>query len=420
MKFEEYNLGKRTLDAIDALGYKTLTPIQEEVLPLALSGKDVVGQSCTGSGKTATFSIPIAERIKVGEGLKVLVVVPTRELCLQITKDIRDMARNSGLKVLPVYGGQPIKVQLNKVGRADVIVATPGRLLDHLRRRSISLGQIEILILDEADRMLDMGFIDDIRKIIRATPRYRQTMLFGATIPGAIRQLSRKYMKNPEYVEISKEVDTPNIEEFFIQVPEGEKFQLLRHLLDTEVPQSAMIFCNTRRLTDTLAENLKHPGFGAMAIHGDMKQAKRERVIESFYKKEFTLLCATDVASRGLDISDVSHIINYEVPMDPKDYTHRIGRTARMGKKGKAVTLLSPSGYRDMRNLEKELGSVEFTEVAGFNPETYAPLNPRLRSKDGIRSNKRKGGWKYKKKGRQRFSAGNSGGKPHRRGRRQY
>ncbi len=396
MKFEEFNLDKRTLDAIDALGYKTPTPVQEEVLPLALSGKDVVGQSCTGSGKTATFSIPIAERIKAGDGLKVLVVSPTRELCLQITKNIGDMTRNRGLRVVPVYGGQPINVQLKEVSRADVIVATPGRLLDHLRRRSISLRQIEILVLDEADRMFDMGFIDDVREIIRATPRYRQTLLFGATIPGAIVQLARRYMKNPEYVEISKEVDNPEIEEFFIQVPEGEKFQLLRHILDIEVPQSAMIFCNTKKLTDTIAENLKYSGFDAMAIHGDMKQSKRERVIESFYQKEFKLLCATDVASRGLDISDVSHIINYDVPMDPENYTHRIGRTARIGKKGRAVTLLSPSGHRGMRNLEKMLGSVEFTKVAGFSPKRYAPLNPRLRSRDSIRPNEKRGGRRFR------------------------
>ncbi|MEE9594192.1 MAG: DEAD/DEAH box helicase, partial [Candidatus Hydrothermarchaeales archaeon] len=267
---------------------------------------------------------------------------------------------------------------------------------------------------------LDMGFIDDIRKIINATPRYRQTMVFGATIPKAILQLSRKYMNTPEYVEISQEVDKPNIEEFFIQVREDEKFQMLRHLLKTEAPQSAMIFCNTRKLTDTIAENLKYPGLGAMALHGDMKQAKRERVIKSFYQKEFNLLCATDVASRGLDISDVSHVINYDVPMDPEDYTHRIGRTARMGKKGRAVTLLSPSGHRDLRKLEKALGSIEFTEVRGFNPKTYAPLNPRLRSKDYIQQNKKNGDRRYKKNGRQRFSAGGNGGKPRRSGRRRY
>ncbi len=420
MKFEEFNLSKRTLDAIDALGYTTPTPIQEEVLPLALSGKDIVGHSCTGSGKTVAFSIPIAERVNAGNGIKVLVIAPTRELCLQITKDIRDISQNHRLKVVPVYGGQPINVQLKKIGRADVIVATPGRLLDHLRRRSINLRQVALLVLDEADRMLDMGFIDDIRKIINATPRYRQTMVFGATIPKAILQLSRKYMNSPEYVEISQEVDKPNIEEFFIQVREDEKFQMLRHLLDTEAPQSAMIFCNTRKLTDTIAENLKYPGLNAMAIHGDMKQAKRERVIESFYEKEFNLLCATDVASRGLDISDVSHVINYDVPMDPEDYTHRIGRTARMGKKGRAVTLLSPSGHRDLRKLEKALGSIEFTEVRGFNPKTYAPLNPRLRSKDYIQQNKKNGDRRYKKNGRQRFSAGGNGGKPRRSGRRRY
>jgi len=395
MRFEDFNLDKRLLDAIGALGYEAPTRIQEQVIPIALSGKDVVGQSCTGSGKTVAFSIPIAERVKAGDGLKALVVAPTRELCLQITKDIRAITRNHGLKVVPVYGGQPIKVQLNKVGRADVVVATPGRLLDHLGRRSISLRQIKILVLDEVDRMLNMGFIDDIRKIIGATPEDRQTMVFGATIPRPILQLSRSYMKDPEYVEIPKEVDSPDVDEVFIQVREEEKFQLLTYLLDTEAPRSAMIFCNTRRLTDTLAENLKGPGFNAMAIHGDMKQTKRERVIASFHQKKLNLLCATDVASRGLDISNVSHVINYEVPIDPEDYTHRIGRTARMGKNGRAVTLLSPSGHKDMRNLETALESVEFTKVEGFNPGMYTPLNPRLRGRDRIRPNKKKGGRRF-------------------------
>jgi ATP-dependent RNA helicase DeaD len=394
MKFSEFNLDRRTLDAIYALGFKEPTSIQEEVLPLALSGRDVVGQSCTGSGKTAAFSIPMIERIKVGGGsLKGLIVAPTRELCLQITKDIRALSRNNGLKVVPVYGGQSINIQLRHVGRADVIVATPGRLLDHLRRRSISLRQVEVLVLDEADRMLNMGFIDDIRKIINSTPTDRQTMLFSATIPPPIRQLSRQYMKAPEYVEISTELETPDIDEYFVQVGDKQKFQMLSFILATEEPQSVMIFCNTRRFTDIIAANLKKKvGYDAMGIHGDMKQSRRERVIKSFYRKEFKILCATDVASRGLDISDVSHVINYDVPIDPEDYTHRIGRTARMGKKGRAITLLSPSGHKDMRNLEKMLGPIEFADVEGFNPESYATLDPRLATKNRVpRPNRRRG-----------------------------
>jgi ATP-dependent RNA helicase DeaD len=392
MRFEEFSLRRETLEAIYALGYECPTPIQEKVLPIALSGRDVVGQSCTGSGKTAAFSIPIAEQIQRGTGLRVLILAPTRELCLQITRDLGDMTRNRGLKVVPVYGGQSIEVQLRKVGEADVIVATPGRLLDHLQRGTVRLDRIEILVLDEADRMLDIGFIDDIRRILRATPEERQTLLFSATIPGPILQLSRKYMKDPVHVAISTEVDRPDIEEVFILVEEAEKFQMLMYLLDTEVPSSAMIFSNTKRLTDTLAENLKAQAYDAQAIHGDMKQASRERVIQSFYQKKLTLLCATDVASRGLDISDVSHIINYDIPEDPEDYIHRIGRTARIGKKGKAITLLSPSGYQAMRNLEEIRGGVEFVEVRGFNPEAYAPMDPRLRSNGRIRSNKKKGG----------------------------
>ncbi len=400
MKFEEFPFDKKTLDAIGALGYETLTPIQEKVIPIALSGSDVVGQSCTGSGKTAAFSIPIAERMTAGKGLKVLVLAPTRELCIQITKDMKDMTKNRGMKVVPVYGGQSIDVQLKKVGRADIIIATPGRLLDHLRRGSISLKDIEILVIDEADRMLNMGFIDDIRKIIRATPEDRQTMLFSATIPRPILQLSRKYMRNPKCVEIPKEVDNPDIEEIFIQIREDEKFKMLMFLLDSEVPTSAIIFCNTKTLTDTLAENLKCQGYDAMAIHGDMRQAKRERVIKKFYQKKLTLLCATDVASRGLDISDVSHIINYDVPLDPENYVHRIGRTARIGKKGNAITLLSPSGHQAMRGLSVVRRHVEFTEVEGFNPEMYAPLDPKLHSKGGIRPNKKRG------RGRRKFSKG--------------
>lgn len=411
MKFEEFSVNRKTLDAIGALGYETPTPIQEKIIPIALSGNDVVGQSCTGSGKTAAFSIPIAERITEGNGLKVLVLAPTRELCIQIAKDVENMTRNRGLKVVPVYGGQFINIQLRKVGRADIIIATPGRLLDHIRRKSIALDSIELLVLDEADRMLDMGFIDDIRTIITATPKGRQTMLFSATIAKPILQLSKKYMKNPEYVEIPREVDNPNIDEVFIQISEDEKFQLLMFLLDTEAPQSAMIFCNTKILTDTLAENLNRQGYDAIAIHGDLKQARREVVIQKFYQKKVTILCATDVASRGLDVSDVSHIINYDVPQDPEDYVHRIGRTARMGKKGTAVVLLSPSGHRAMRGVEEVHGHIDFTEVDGFDPEMYASLDKKLRSsRDRMRSN-RNGG-------RQGFSKGGRGfgGRPQERG----
>lgn len=411
MKFEEFSLNKKTLDAIDALGYTTPTPIQEKVIPIALSGNDVVGQSCTGSGKTAAFSIPIAQRITAGYGLRALVLAPTRELCIQITKGVEDMTQNRRLKVVPVYGGQSIDIQLKKVGSADVIIATPGRLLDHLRRKSISLKDIQIFVLDEADRMLNMGFIEDIRKIIRATPMDRQTMLFSATIPRPILQLSSKYMKNPECIEIPKEVDNPDIEEVFIQISEGQKFQLLMFLLDREVPKSAMIFCNTKTLTDTLAENLKLQGYDALAIHGDMKQTKRERVIQKFYQKKLTFLCATDVASRGLDISDVSHIINYDVPLDPENYVHRIGRTARIGKKGNAITLLSPSGYQAMRGVSQVHGHVEFTKVEGFDPGMYAPLDSKLHSKGRIRPNK-KGGKRRFSRGRKSFR-----GKPQQRGR---
>jgi ATP-dependent RNA helicase DeaD len=412
MKFEDFSLDKKTLEAINTLGYEAPTPVQEQVIPIALSGKDVLGQSCTGSGKTAAFSIPFAEKVVPGGGLQALVLAPTRELCLQITRDMEDMTRNRGLKVVAVYGGQSIDIQLKKVGKADIVIATPGRLLDHLRRKSISLRQIKILVLDEADRMLDMGFIDDIRKIIRATPQERQTMLFSATIPRPIVRLSQKYMKDPEHVEITSEMDKPDIEEVFYQVEEDEKFQMLMYILDEEVPDSAMLFCNTKTLTDTLAENLKLQGYDARAIHGDLKQSKRERVIKGFYEKKYPILVATDVASRGLDIDDVSHIINYDVPQDAEDYTHRIGRTARMGKKGKAITLLSPSGHHDMRNFEKFHGYVEFTEVQGFNPELYAPLNPRLRSKDRIRTGKKKGG-----RGRPR-GRGGFRGRPRRGGRR--
>lgn len=400
MKFEEFSFNKKTLDAIGALGYETPTPIQEKIIPIALSGNDVVGQSCTGSGKTAAFSIPIAERISEGKGLKVLVLAPTRELCIQIAKDVENMTRNRGLKVVPVYGGQFINIQLRKVGRADIIIATPGRLLDHIRRKSIALGGIELLVLDEADRMLDMGFIDDIRTIITATPTGRQTMLFSATIAKPILQLSKKYMRNPEYVEIPREVDNPNIDEVFIQISEDEKFQLLMFLLDTEAPQSAMIFCNTKILTDTLAENLNRQGYDAMAIHGDLKQARREVVIQKFYQKKVTILCATDVASRGLDVSDVSHIINYDVPQDPEDYVHRIGRTARMGKKGTAVVLLSPSGHRAMRGVEEVHGHIDFTEVDGFDPEMYASLDKKLRSRDRMQSNRNRGRQGFSKGGR--------------------
>ena len=375
MRFENMNFSSEVIEAIKERGYEEATLIQKRVIPFALQGKDIVGQSPTGSGKTAAFALPIIQNMNGKKGVQALILAPTRELALQITDEIRKLGRNSKVKAITVYGGQPIQIQFDGLKNANIVIGTPGRILDHLRRGSLKLNSVKFLVLDEADRMLDMGFIDDIKKIIYKTSRERQTMFFGATIPKELQYLCRRFMKDYTFISVNETVEKPKIEDYFVEVGEKEKFQLLLHLLEKEDISSAIIFTNTRKMTSILAENLKKYGIDAEAIHGELTQKRREFVLQLFRRKKVKILVATDVASRGLDISNVSHIINYDIPSNPEDYVHRIGRTARAGKKGEAISLLSVRDHDSMRRVAKFHRSIERREFKDFRSENYPRID---------------------------------------------
>jgi ATP-dependent RNA helicase DeaD len=380
LRFSEIEMSREVRRAIDGFGFTDLTYIQKKAILPAMSGRDLIGQAPTGSGKTLAFGIPIAERLDVGKGIQALIVCPTRELTLQDTGVLKDLCRHRGIKVTPVYGGAAIEPQIKRLKKCEVVVGTPGRLLDHLRRGTLKLDGVRILVLDEADRMVDMGFIDDIRKIIRATPRKRQTLLFSATITRPVHRLSEHFMRNTMVIEPEGKIDAPEIEQSYIEVKDEEKFQLLLALIVMENPESAIIFTNTKVQADLIANNLLANNQNALAIHGDLKQARREAVMEEFRAGNLRFLVATDVASRGLDIPAVSHIFNYDIPDDPDDYIHRIGRTARAGAKGRAICLLSPFDHDNMRNLHQihpDLAS----ERIEFDSSKYTSLDTSMRSK---------------------------------------
>jgi ATP-dependent RNA helicase DeaD len=383
MKFEEININPLILEAIRDLRYEEMTFIQESVLPAALEGKDVIGQSPTGSGKTAAFSIPLIQTVEKGGGIQALVLSPTRELALQTTDMINRMSKYKTVNVVTVYGGQPINVQFAGLRKAEIVVGTPGRVLDHLRRETLDLSKIKILVLDEADRMLDMGFIKDITAIIRHTPRNRQTMLFSATIPREIGRLAGRFMKRPKIVRSRGDIEKPKVKQTYIEVGKNAKFQMLLALLNRENPDSAIIFTNTKAMADVLSKNLYKNRINAWAIHGGLKQSKRERIMARFRKGEFPILVATDVASRGLDITGVSHIFNYDIPPSAEDYTHRIGRTARAGKAGRAICILGPDGHDNMRRIHAEHIDVKPEILEGFDPDDYPRIKFRM-SKRGL------------------------------------
>ncbi len=371
MRFENMNLSSEIIEAIRERGYEEATLIQERIVPIALQGKDIVGQSPTGTGKTAAFALPIIQNMNGEKGVQVLVLAPTRELALQIADEMKKLGKNSKVRVVTIYGGQPIQIQLRGLKDANIVVGTPGRILDHLRRGSLKLDKVKFLVLDEADRMLDMGFINDIKKIIYKTSTKRQTMFFGATIPKEFRYLCKKFMKDYIFIKVDDIAEKPKIEDFFIEVGEKEKFQLLLYILEKEYPSSAIIFTNTRKMTSILAENLKKHGIDAKAIHGELTQKKREFVLRLFRSRKIKILVATDVASRGLDIDNVSHIINYDIPSNPEDYVHRIGRTARAGRRGKAISLLSRRDHDAMRRVAKFYRSIERRKFKDFSSENY-------------------------------------------------
>ena len=333
------------------LGFEEMTDIQKKSIPLIQEGKDVIGQSQTGSGKTVAFGFPMLEKVSHNHGIQSLVLVPTRELCEQVTSELRKFAKYKKANINSIYGGVSISPQIENLRYADIVVGTPGRILDHLQRDTINLSRVRILVLDEADKMFEMGFIDDVKKIISQVPRERQTLLFSATISTQVHDIVQNYMKNPAKIKVQSYVEQEKMAQYFYNVNSRDKFSLLIHILKHESPKLAIIFCATRKRVDVVGTNLNRNGVKALSLHGGLSQSRRKKSLEMFHKNEARILVASDVAARGLDIKNVSHIINYDSPKTSKEYIHRIGRTARAGKEGKVISLISEPDYENFRNV---------------------------------------------------------------------
>ncbi|WP_243522083.1 DEAD/DEAH box helicase [Bacillus pseudomycoides] len=342
-------------------GIAEATPIQEQAIPVVLAGKDIIGQAKTGTGKTLAFVLPILEKIDPeSSDVQALIVAPTRELALQITTEIEKMiVHKEDINVLAIYGGQDVAQQMRKLkGNTHIVVATPGRLLDHLRRETIVLSNVSMLVLDEADQMLHFGFLYDIEDILEVTPESKQTMLFSATMPKDIKKLAKRYMKEPEMIRIqSEEVTVNNIKQRVIETTDRAKQDALRHVMDRDQPFLAVIFCRTKRRASKLYDDLKGYGYNCDELHGDLSQGKRERVMKSFRDAKIQYLIATDVAARGLDVEGVTHVFNYDIPEDVESYIHRIGRTGRAGGSGLAITFVAPKDEMYLKEIEKGIGA---------------------------------------------------------------
>jgi ATP-dependent RNA helicase DeaD len=357
-RFARLGLGPDCTGAIARLGYERPTAVQEHAIPVLLGGRDLIAQAPTGTGKTAAYGLPIVERLVAGDRRpQALVVVPTRELAIQVAGALGELGRARGLVAFPVYGGQPYDRQLRALGRGvQAVVGTPGRLLDHLSRGSLALDSVRTVVLDEADEMLDMGFVDDIERLLAALPEGHQTALFSATIPDRIRRLAGQYLREPERVSVDAGAAlAPLVRQVCYEVPGTARPDALARILEWERPDSAIVFVRTRSDADTVAEHLSGLGYSAQAIHGDIGQDQRERVLAGFRAGATRLLVGTDVAGRGLDIPDVSHVINYDLPPDAEVYVHRIGRTGRAGQEGTALTLVAPRDRRWLTVLEQRL-----------------------------------------------------------------
>lgn len=347
------------MDSLTKMGFEEATAIQTETIPLAMDGNDVIGQAQTGTGKTAAFGIPIIEKIDQKERkIQSIVVAPTRELAIQVAEELNRLGRGKGVRSLPVYGGANMDRQIRSLRDAHIVVATPGRLLDHMRRRTIRTEFVKFVVLDEADEMLNMGFVEDIRNILKAIPETRQTLLFSATMPREIRDIATTLMKNPKEIRVkAKAMTVENIDQFFIEVPEKFKFDTLTNHLDIYAPKLSIVFSRTKRRVDEIAEGLQARGFSAEGIHGDLTQGKRMSVLNKFKSGRVEVLVATDVAARGLDITGVTHVYNFDIPQDPESYVHRIGRTGRAGRTGEAVSFVTPREIGHLKAIEKVTNS---------------------------------------------------------------
>jgi ATP-dependent RNA helicase DeaD len=354
-RFADLNLSAGLLKAIAEMGFEEPTPIQESTIPAALAGRDIIGQAQTGTGKTASFAVPVIEKKPGGPRPYALILEPTRELAIQVAEEIGRLAKHKSRSVLTVYGGSSLERQVKALrSGVNIVVGTPGRVLDHLNRKTLALSEISIVVLDEADEMLDMGFIEDIEKILELTPATRQMMLYSATMAPAIAKIAKRHMKDPLKIAINlKDIVAPKIAQVFYEVAQRDKTEVLTRLLDVESPELTLVFCHTRREVDEVAAALRKRGYNAGALHGEFTQALREDAMGKFKSGATEILVATDVAGRGIDIENISHVINYSIPQSPEGYVHRIGRTGRAGRAGMAVTFVTPREYRQLQLIEK-------------------------------------------------------------------
>ncbi len=350
--FDNLGMSLQLLATVKTFGYEQPTMIQEKSIPLIIQGKDVVGESATGTGKTLAFGCGVVEKVVPRQGIQALILTPTRELAEQVMNALAKMSKD--LRMVAVYGGVSIGPQMDAIRSADVVIATPGRLLDHLERRTINLSKVKLLVLDEADRMLDMGFIDDVERIIKVCPKERQTLFFSATIEGRVQELVNKHMRSPQKVVATKMVDPSKLKQVYYEIHKSQKLSLLVHLCKNESAGLIMVFCNTRGNTDFVAKNLRANGVDAVAIHGGFTQNKRSKTLSMFNKGKVGVLVCTDVAARGLHIDNVSHVYNYDIPKDSTDYVHRIGRTARAGEEGKVMNLLCEADHDNFSRVWRD------------------------------------------------------------------
>jgi ATP-dependent RNA helicase DeaD len=411
VSFEELGLNMSIVKAVKEIGMENPFPIQEHCIPLILKGKDVIGQAHTGTGKTAAFSLPLISSLKSRGPIQALVLVPTRELAMQVTTEIRKFSKYMGIRSLAVYGGQSINIQKEQLRRGvQIIVATPGRLIDHLKQGTIQLEDVKFVVLDEADRMLDMGFVDDIKFILFYVNERRQTCLFSATMPIEILRLSREYMKEAEQIRLNEdEISLETIDQSYLIIEEREKFKhLCNFIRNREKGQQTIVFVATKQRTQRIADDLNKEGFKVITIHGDLSQRQRDYSMNRFKNGSEDILVATDIAARGIDVPTVGNIINYDIPEDPLIYFHRIGRTARAGASGKAISLVSSSRYEDFARILKrtELTVKRLNDEIGIEVPTLSVNRNRVN---------RQRSFNYNSQSRRRFgySRGVSRGRYH-------
>jgi len=372
MTFNEFNFKDTLNQAINDAGFKEPSPVQESAIPIILDGHDIIAQAQTGTGKTAAFGLPVIQQMSGEKGVETLVIVPTRELAMQVSDELFRFGKTSGLKTATVYGGTPYNRQIDRINQAHMIVATPGRLQDLLKSGRIKLNP-QFVILDEADEMLDMGFLDEIKNIFTFLPETRQTLMFSATMPKQIKLLAEQILNSPQSVTITKSERTnTDITQKFYVVAEYERDDALLRLIDYKNPTKCIIFCRMKKEVDRLSSYMTAQGFKVAALHGDMEQKQREHTIRSFKQGLVEIFIATDVAARGLDVNDVSHVFNYHIPFDSESYVHRIGRTGRAGNKGEAITLVSPNELRTIKRIEKDVGTVMISEVIPTRQEVQS------------------------------------------------